>query len=112
MAQFAELFIDQGSNFNDVIYITDDLTNLPINISGYGVTSQMKRSYYSANISANISCTVSNASNGEITLSMSPGVTANIRAGRYLYDVKTTDRANNVSRVVEGIINIMPQISR
>jgi len=112
MAAFVELYIDQGTTFNNVINITDDVTNAAINIYGYTATSQLRRSYYSANISANITCTITNASNGELTMSMTPANTANIKAGRYVFDLKVTDTANTVSRILEGIITVTPSCTR
>ena len=112
MAAYVELYIDQGTTFNNIINLTDDVTNTPINVSGYAVTSQMRRSYYSANISANITCTLSNVANGEIIMSMTAANTTNIKAGRYLFDVKATDTYNNTSRILEGIITVSPQITK
>lgn len=112
MAAYVELYMDQGATFNNVINLTDDITNTTINVYNYVVTSQMRRSYYSTNASANITCTITDASNGEIKLSLTPSETANIKSGRYLFDVKTKDRANVVSRVLEGIIFVTPQVTR
>jgi hypothetical protein len=112
MAAYVELFVDQGANFNNVINLTDEVTNLNVNVQGYTVISQMKRSYYSANASANITCSITNALNGEITMTMDANTTANIKAGRYLFDMRVTDRIGVVSRVLEGIITVTPRISR
>lgn len=112
MAAYVELFMDQGTTFSNIINLTDDVTNTPINVYGYTVTSQMRRSFYSANISANIVCTVTNASNGEITMTMTPANTANIKPGRYVFDVKTTTSTNIVSRVLEGMIIVTPQVTK
>lgn len=112
MAAYVELYVDQGATFNNIINITDDTTNTPVNIAGYTVTSQMRRSYYSTNPSANIICTITNAATGEITMSMTAANTANIKAGRYLFDVETVDTLNFVSRILEGIITVTPQITR
>jgi hypothetical protein len=112
MAAYVELFVDQGANFNNVINLTDEVTNLNVNVQGYTVISQMKRSYYSANASANITCSITNALNGEITMTMDANTTANIKAGRYLFDMRVTDRGGVVSRVLEGIITVTPRISR
>ena len=87
MAAYVELYVEQGTTFNNIINLTDDVTNDVINVSGYIVQSQMRRSYYSQNASANIICTVTDASKGEITMSMTPANTANIKAGRYVFDV-------------------------
>jgi hypothetical protein len=35
-----------------------------------------------------------------------------LKAGRYLYDVKMTDTANNSTRIVEGILIVTPQVTR
>lgn len=112
MASYVELFIDQGTTFNNIINLTDDTTNTPINIYGYSVSSQIRRSYYSANITANITCSLSSPSNGEITMSMTAANTSNIKPGRYVFDVKTTDTSNIVSRVLEGIITVNPSVTR
>ena len=112
MAAYVELYIDQGTTFNNIINLTDDVTNTPINISGYTVTSQIRRSYYSANISANITCTLSNVANGEITMSMTSANTANIKPGRYVFDVITLDTFNTKNRVLEGIITVTPSVTK
>jgi hypothetical protein len=104
--------MDQGASFNNVINLTDDLSNASLNILGYTVRSQMRRSYYSVNATANITCTITNSSNGEITMSMTAANTTLIKAGRYLFDLETVDLNGIVSRVLEGIITVTPQITR
>ena len=112
MAAYVELYMDQGADFNNIINLTDDLTNATVNLSGYSVRSQMRRSYYSANPTSNITCTISNSSNGEITMSVTAANTSNIKAGRYLFDLETEDGNGFVTRVLEGIITVTPQVTR
>lgn len=112
MAAYVELIIDQGATFNNIINLSDDLSNESLNILGYTVRSQMRRSYYSTNATANITCTITNSSNGEITMSMTAANTTNIKAGRYLFDLETVDTNGTVNRVLEGIITVTPQITR
>ena len=112
MAAYAELYLDQGTTFNNTINLTDDVTNAYINVSGYVVRSQMRRSYYSANASATITCTITDAPNGEITMSMTAANTALLKAGRYLYDLEVVDTAGNTSRILEGIITVTPEVTR
>lgn len=112
MTAYVELYIDQGATFNNIINITDDVTNAYVNVSGYVVTSQLRRSYYSTNVSANLTCTITDAANGEITLSMTAANTSMIKAGRYLFDVMTRDTSNVTSRILEGIITVTPGVTR
>ena len=112
MPSFIELYVDQGATFNHVINISDDLTSANVNVSGFEVRSQMRRSYYSENASANITCTISDASNGQISLSMSGDYTATIKAGRYVFDVELTSTSGSIQRLLEGIITVTPRVTR
>lgn len=112
MAAYVELYMDQGATFNNTINITDDITNSPVDLSGYIIFSQMKRSYYSANATANITCTIVNEETGEVSMSLSADETAAIKPGRYLFDVTTIDTFNVTNRILEGIITVTPGISK
>ena len=111
MAEYVELYIDQGTDFSTTIAINDDNTNLPTNAAGYVVTAQLRKSLISVNATANLVCTIDDAANGEILIELSAANTANIKAGRYFFDVKVKDNANLTSRLVEGIMIVNPGIT-
>jgi hypothetical protein len=111
MASYAELIVDQGSTFSTILTLTDDTTNLPINVSGYSINANIKKSYYSANNTAVFTSVINDAANGNVTISISSEVSTNIKAGRYVYDVKISSPANVVTRIVEGIVTITPRVS-
>ena len=71
----------------------------------------MRKSYYSTTANSFTSTITSNA-NGEITLSMTAANTANLTAGRYLYDLLITAPDTTKTRVVEGIITVLPSVTR
>ena len=110
---YAELTIDQGATFSSVITLTND-DSTPIDITDHEFVAQIRKSYYSVNPTANISVTIENAANGVVRMSIDAANTANIKPGRYLYDLTMTkpDEANTVLRVIEGIVTITPQVSR
>lgn len=112
MAAYVELYMDQGSTFENVLTVTDDLTNAPINITGYSFSSQIRRSYYSINPTANIVCSISDANNGVLIMSLAASNTASIKAGRYLFDLESVNTLNNTSRILEGIITVTPGVTR
>lgn len=112
MASYVELYMDQGATFNTTINLQDDTTNANINVVGYTVRSQIRRSYYSANITANIVCTITDGPNGAISMTVPASNTSNIRPGRYLFDLETETAAGVVVRVLEGIINVTPGVTR
>ena len=111
MAQFIEIDLDQGTDFNlDVDLTTDDGT--AINVANYTFSSSIRKSYYSSAITANLSVTVLNQANGNLSFSMNSATSANIKAGRYLFDVKQIDAANTTTRIFEGIITVLPQVTK
>jgi len=112
MAAFTELFIDQGATFNSVITLSDDVTNADVNVAGYTIRSQMRRSYYSANATANLTCTITSPAGGVITLSLTAGETANIKSGRYLFDVQMVSDVGQTTRILEGIITVNPRVTQ
>lgn len=109
MGTKVNLLIDQGSTFESTIDLTDDEGNL-VDLTGYSAAGQIRKHYTSSN-AVNISVTLGGA-NGTISLGLSANATANLVAGRYVYDVELTDVSGGVSRIFEGIVTITPQVTR
>jgi hypothetical protein len=109
MATKANLVIDQGTTYSTDINLTDENGD-PLNLSGYSANSQIRKHYTSSN-SVVFSTTI-NATAGVITLALSANQTSNIVSGRYVYDIELTDASNSVSRIVEGIVTVTPQVTR
>lgn len=108
---YAELTIDQGTSFESTLDLIGD-DGAAINVANYVFSGQIRKSYYSSNATANITITITNAANGNVKMSLNAATTSNIKAGRYLYDVKMTDTSNTVTRIVEGILTVTPQVTK
>jgi hypothetical protein len=109
MAVKGNIVIDQGANFETTISVTDDDGNA-INLTGYTGAAQMRKHYTS---SAQTAFTVVvSALAGEVTLTMNANTTGSLTPGRYVYDCEITDTSNVVSRIVEGIVTVTPQVTR
>ena len=107
MAVKANITIDQGTDFATSLDVTDDNGD-PTDLTGFTGAAQMRKHYTSSN---SVSFSVSIAG-GEVTLSMNAVTTANLVAGRYVYDCELTSSSNVVSRIVEGIVTVTPQVTR
>lgn len=107
---YAELNLNQGTTFSTDLTIKND-DGSAINVANAVFTCQIRKSYYSANATANVTVTKANSANGDITLSLDAANTANIKAGRYLYDLKMLNDGTTI-RVIEGVITVLPQVSR
>jgi hypothetical protein len=109
MATKANILIDQGSTYTTDLNLTDENGDA-LNLSGYSANSQIRKHYTSSN-SVTFSTSI-NAVAGVITLSLTANQTSNLISGRYVYDVELTDASNSVSRIVEGIVTVTPQVTR
>ena len=109
-AGYQELFVEQGAYYSTSITL-DESNGDAFDLTGYDVKSQMRKSYYSST-AYDFTATVTGVANGEITISMTAANTANISAGRYLYDLVITSPASVKTRVVEGIVVVMPGVTQ
>lgn len=105
---YKQLYIDQGSSFVEVISVVDNTTNLPVNLTNYSIYARMKKGYTSDTY---IEFEVSLASANQIKLYLDATTTANITAGRYVYDVVISDGENNRDRIQEGIVIVTPGVT-
>jgi hypothetical protein len=112
MAQFIELDIDQGTSFNIILDLTKN-DGSAMNITAYTITSSIRKSYYSSSY-INLTAEIPDAANGKISLKLLASQTANIKAGRYLFDVKAVspDATPITTRLVEGIVTVNPQVTQ
>jgi hypothetical protein len=109
MGTKVNLVVDQGATFETVLTLTQDNGDL-IDLTGYSGTAQLRKHYTSSN-STSFTVTLGGA-NGTVTLGMSANTTANVVAGRYVYDVELVDSGNIATRLIEGIVTVTPQVTR
>ena len=108
MAAIKNLTIDQGSVFYANLQYLNN-SKLPISLTGYTITSQLRKSYYAAN-AATITTTVTDAGNGNVRLYLSSAQTGLLKSGRYVYDVEAST-ANDTIRIFEGEISVTPGVT-
>ena len=101
--------MDQGADFSVTVYYNTENGD-PKDLTGWTSRSQLRKSYYSTTATS-LTANITDAANGEITLSLTANTTANIKAGRYVYDLEVAN-AGSVIRVIEGIITVMPEVTR
>ena len=109
MAIKANLIIDQGATYATKLNITD-ANGIAVDLTGYSAAAQIRKHYTSSNSTPfTVSLT---AATGAVVLSLSSNSTANLVAGRYVYDVELTDGAGRISRIIEGTVTITPNVTR
>lgn len=110
-AAYSNLYLEQGTTFTTTITL-DDVYGETYNLAGYTASSQMRKSYYSANATATFSSSI-NVGQGTVTLELDANTTSTIAPGRYVYDAVISDSNTNVTtRILEGIIEVSPCVTR
>ncbi len=110
MASISNIFIDQGATFTTTVTVTD-ANGDAVSLSGYSVAAQIRKTFLSSSATA-FTASISNASSGEITISLTPTQTAALEAGRFVYDVLITASGGTKTRVVEGQVTVNPSVTR
>lgn len=114
MATISNLYVDAGTDYSVIITLRD--ANGVMDLSGYTVKSQMRKSYDSS-VAYSFLATIFDAVAGKVKLALSSDpddpYTSVIPAGRWLYDVEISASGGvPKKRAVEGIVTVDPQITQ
>jgi len=114
MTTRSDLYIDQGSDFSVIVSLRNQ-DGTPIDLTGFTVKSQFRKSYQSS-FATDFIVDAADATLGKIRIRLPADTSSAIKAGRYLYDVEisSTSVLNTIERkrVLEGLVIISPEITR
>lgn len=109
-AAYTNLYLEKGATYNTTITL-DDVYGDSYNLIGYTASSQIRKSYYSTNATAVFTTTI-DTNNSAIILSLTSATTSNIAPGRYVYDTTITSTNGEVTRILEGVVDVSPSVTR
>jgi hypothetical protein len=110
MAVYANLFLDQGTDFMSTINL-QGVTGTAFKLTDYEIRAQMRKSYNSAR-AIDFVANIVNPDLGIAQIELSAATTSEIKPGRYVYDVEVISPQGIVYRVVEGQIEVTPRVTR
>ena len=112
MAAIANLTIDQGATFSSDVTVKDANGNA-FNLTGYTARAKMAKGYASTRTRTDFTCTIAgDATTGVVALTLTATQTTALDDGRYVYDLEILQTSSStVTRVIEGIITVRPQVT-
>jgi len=111
LATISNLYIDQGTDYSSIITVKS-ATGMPLDLTDYSVKSQIRKSYNSSQ-AFELICEIIDAPKGKLRISLFADINELMKPGRWLYDIEITQiSTNRKKRVVEGIVQITPQITK
>lgn len=108
MADQINLLVDQGTTYSVNLEVKDADGNV-VNLTGFSGAGQLRKQY---NSNTATTFTVNVYSNGTVTAGLSANQTAALTEGRYVYDIEIRNALGEVSRIVEGLITITPEVTK
>ena len=114
-AGYQNLYLEQGATF-EISIALDDVYGNNYDLTNATAKGQIRKSYYSANSTAEFYTNI-DVSSGTIALSLDSQQTSNISPGRYVYDAIVSfpgvpGTANTVVRILEGVVDVSPNVTR
>jgi hypothetical protein len=111
MASYANLFVDQGSDFSTNL-IVEDSTRFPLDLTNLTLSGQIRRTHQS-DTAFDFTLSKVDAIAGEILIELDDATTASMKRGRYVYDIFAEDTTTgNDFKIIEGILEIVPRVTR
>jgi len=102
--------VEQGATFTRTLTLQENSSAM--NLTGYSAASQMRSTADTSTVAGTFTATVSNASGGVITLSMTATQTGNIEEGIYVYDIEITSGAGSITRILQGKVTVTANVTR
>ena len=109
MATRVNIVIDQGTDFETSIELTDT-AGAQLDLTGMSAASQIRKTHTSSN-SVAFTTALANAT-GTLSLSLNNSTTSSMSSGRYVYDVELTDSGGVISRILEGVVTVTPEVTK
>jgi hypothetical protein len=110
MAAKANIILDQGTTFTTYLALTDTDGSV-LDLTGYTARGQIRK-WYTSNSYTTFTITITQPTDGYINLSLTANTTANMEPGRYVYDIEAVSGANVITRVIEGIVTVTPEVTK
>ena len=111
MASILNQVIDQGATYSKQITVYENDGTTIQDLTSYTSTAYIRKNYTST-AKEIINATNNSPTNGIIVMSLTAVQTAALKSGRYVYDLQITAADTTVTRVLEGIITIKPEVTK
>lgn len=109
---YLELFLEQGEAFSANVTL-DSVNGSIYDLNNYEAKSQIRKSYWSANTSAEFVANVV-GDLGIISISLDANTTQTLTSSRYVFDIFIVDVSDQRyrSKVLEGLIFVQPSATK
>ena len=101
--------IEKGIDF-ELTFNLKDSSDAAINVTGYTFKAELRRKA-STGVAATFTSAITNASAGQVKISMNATTTRGLPVGKLQYDLVSQDGSSNVKRYVTGTATVKDTIT-
>ena len=83
-----------------------------LDLTGHSFRGQMRATFGSADPAATFTCGIVEAAAGTVSIALDENTTTGIPAGSYVYDIEMVKPDGTVIRLMEGKIQVTPEVTR
>lgn len=115
MAELTEFNVGQGETFRVAATIISDSGSIPLNITDYTFTGQLRENYTTDEIAATFNVTkLVPYNSGSIIIELTPSQTINLTQRKYVYDINMSSGSGAfiTRRILEGPFTVRPAATR
>ena len=113
MAQYEEITIDKGADASIRLELVD-ANGSKKNLANYTIKGKIKKNYADSGGEATLftPTILTPPADGVVTLTLTNAQTKALKAGRYVYDVEITASDSTITRPIQGIVTVRPNVTR
>jgi hypothetical protein len=112
MAAVIDLSLDQGATWVQT-FIWQDVDEVPFDLSTHTARAQIRSRYADDDVGGPAASIVGETfADGRVVLALSDVETAAIHRGRYYYDVEVVSSGGFVTRLVQGRLTVLGEVTR
>ena len=103
--------IEQGASFAKTLTLKDDNDQV-INITNDTFRGQVRKHHSSTDIQATFTLTITDGPNGVVSWGLTPTQSAAMGSGKFVYDLEWVKADSSVVRLLEGVADCTPEVTR
>ena len=107
----ANIVINGGADFNQTYDLADQNTNAAKDLTNHTVASQMRKHAAAVGVTT-FTTTIVNATAGQVRIGLTTSQTADLKPGRYVYDLMLTAPDNSMTRIIEGMALVREGVTK
>jgi len=115
MAGQYDFSVERNTHFSFSV-VWKDSTGAIVNLTGYTAELQIRSSATSSTVVQSLTTAngklVITGAQGKVTISMTPAETQALTLRRYVYDLRVVSGTGTATRLIEGSIQVSPEVTR